>query len=283
MEIAKFRDVVLQYKVVFFDAYGVLKKHDGMIDGVKEMFDFLKENNIEFYILTNDASRSAKLLAENYHKAGIEVIQAENLVSSAMMSMEFLKENVHPGSTVAYLGRTTSEFFIKGADLVPARIENVNPGDYPNIGAIVLFDDGGYDFHPAINKTLNVIRGTDVPVVVANPDLIYPVSGGEVAVAVGSLANMFEAVANRKFFRFGKPDVGVFEYAFTKVNQNRKISKRDILMVGDTLTTDIIGGNNFGVDTVLTLSGSTIPNQAEYMIKETGIKPTYICSSVVDE
>ena len=57
-------------------------------------------------------------------------------------------------------------------------------------------------------------RGTDVPVVVANPDLIYPVSDGEAAIAIGSIANMFEAVANRKFFRFGKPDVGVFEYAF---------------------------------------------------------------------
>ena len=30
-------------------------------------------------------------------------------------------------------------------------------------------------------------------------------------------------------------------------------------MVGDTLHTDIIGGNKFGLDTVLVLSGNTLP------------------------
>ncbi len=282
MEIQKFKEVVKQYKVVFFDAYGVLKKHDGMIEGVKEMLDFLKEEGIEFYIITNDASRSPELLAKAYHDAGVEIIEAQNMVSSAMMSMQFLKKTIHPGASVAYLGRTTSEFFIKNADLVPLRIENVMERDYPNLEAIILFDDGGYEFHPGINKTLNVIRGTDVPVVVANPDLIYPVNDGEVAVAIGSVANMFEAVANRKFFRFGKPDVRVFQYAFEKVNEKHKVSKREILMVGDTLDTDIIGGNNFGIDTALVLSGSTIPLQADKLIAEKNIKPTYICLSVVD-
>ena len=281
MEIVKFKELVQQYKVVFFDAYGVLKKHDGMISGVKEMLDFLKESGIEFYIITNDASRSPELLAKVYHEAGVNIVKAENLVSSAMMSMDFMQKNIHPGSTIAYLGRTTSEFFIKGADLVPVRIEEVKPEEYSNLGGIVLFDDGGYDFHPAINKTLNVIRGTDVPVVVANPDLIYPVSGGETALAIGSIANMFEAVADRKFFRFGKPDVSVFELAFKMVNKHHKISKREVLMVGDTLATDIIGGNNFGIDTALVLSGSTVPKQAEQMIKDTGIRPTHICNSVV--
>lgn len=282
MDISSFREVAVQYKVVFFDAYGVLKKHSGMIEGVKEMLQFLKQEDIEFYIITNDASRSPELLAESYHEAGIELIQAESLVSSAMMSVDFLKENIHPGSTVAYLGRETSEYYIRLADLIPVRIEDVKSSDYAKLGAVMLFDDGGYEFHPCVNKALNVIRGTDVPVVVANPDLIYPVSDGEIAIAIGSIANMFEAVVNRKFFRFGKPDVSVFKYAFEKVNKQHKISKRDILMVGDTLETDIIGGDEFGIDTVLVLSGSTIPNQAERMIEEKGITPTHICNSVVD-
>lgn len=282
MEISKFREIAKLYKVVFFDAYGVLRKHHGMIDGVKEMLDFLKGEGIDFYIITNDASRSPELLAKVYHDAGIDIIKAESMISSAMMSQEFLKENIHPGSTVAYLGRKTSEFFIREADLVPLRIENVQVKDYEKLGGIVLFDDGGYDFHPGINKTLNVIRGTDVPVVVANPDLIYPVSEGESAIAIGSIANMFEVVANRKFFRFGKPDVGVFKYAFETINRHKKISKREILMVGDTLDTDIIGGNNFGIDTALVLSGSTIAKQAERLIMEKEIEPTYVCKSVID-
>ncbi len=282
MDIRKFKEVALKYKVVFFDSYGVLKKHDGTIDGVKEMLSFLLQNNIEFYIITNDASRSPQLLAEAYHNDGIDFIKAENMVSSAMMAEAFLKENIKPGSTVAYLGRPTSEYFIKNADLVPVKIETLNNDDFQKLGAIMLFDDSGYDFKTGINKTLNAIRGTDIPVIVANPDKIYPASDSESAVAIGSIANMLEAVANRKFFKFGKPYEGIFHYGFNVANKNHKVSKREILMVGDTLDTDIIGANKFGIDTALVLSGSTIPHQAEYLIQDTGITPTYICNSVLD-
>ena len=282
MEIKRFKELVKQYKVVFFDAYGVLRKHHGMIKGVEEMLSFLVEEGIDFYIITNDASRSPRLLAKVYQDYGIDLVKEENMISSAMMSVEFLKENVYPGSIIAYLGRETSEHFIRSADLIPIRMEDVVEKDYPELGGIMLFDDGGYEFHPGINKTLNVIRGTDVPVIVANPDKIYPVSDGEFAIAIGSIANMMEAVSNRKFFYFGKPDVSIFEYAYEIANTKRKVSKREVLMVGDTLDTDIIGGNQFGIDTALVLSGSTIEKQAESLIKQMGIVPTHICKSVVE-
>jgi ribonucleotide monophosphatase NagD (HAD superfamily) len=54
-------------------------------------------------------------------------------------------------------------------------------------------------------------------------------------------------------------------------------------MVGDTLYTDIIGGNKFGLDTVLVLSGNTLPDMALVRISSSGIIPTYICESAVTE
>ena len=54
-------------------------------------------------------------------------------------------------------------------------------------------------------------------------------------------------------------------------------------MVGDTLQTDILGGNKFGLDTVLVLSGNTLPKDAENRITSTGIVPTYICDTAVVE
>lgn len=282
MHITIFKELAKQYKVIFFDAYGVLKNHSGIISGAKEMLAYLKQMNIDFYIITNDASGSPAMLAKYYNDRGIDLIDSENMVSSGSMSMQFLKLNVDPGLNVAYLGRTTSEFYIKEAGLVPMRIERLEASDYLRLGAIVLFDDAGYDFQPTINKTLNVIRGTDIPVVVANPDLIYPVNESESALALGSIAAMLEAVANRKFIRFGKPDIGVFNMAFEMVNKKRMVSKHEVLMVGDTLETDIRGGNNFGVDTVLVLSGSTLKNHAEKMMDDKQVKPTHICISVAE-
>ncbi len=54
-------------------------------------------------------------------------------------------------------------------------------------------------------------------------------------------------------------------------------------MVGDTLHTDILGGNKFGLDTVLVLSGNTLSQDAETRIRATGIMPTYVCETAVVE
>jgi ribonucleotide monophosphatase NagD (HAD superfamily) len=52
-------------------------------------------------------------------------------------------------------------------------------------------------------------------------------------------------------------------------------------MVGDTLLTDILGGNKFGVKTTLVLSGNTSATDAELEINSSGIIPDYICPSIV--
>ena len=71
MKIKEFRSIVSKYEVVFFDAFGVIKTHHGLIEGMDKTFPFLKENNIDFYVLTNDASRSPGELAAVYKKMGV--------------------------------------------------------------------------------------------------------------------------------------------------------------------------------------------------------------------
>ena len=51
-------------------------------------------------------------------------------------------------------------------------------------------------------------------------------------------------------------------------------------MVGDTLETDIRGGNKFGIDTVLTLSGNTARENYQLLIDASGVIPDYVCESI---
>ena len=90
---------------------------------------------------------------------------------------------------------------------------------------------------------------------------------------------MIEDVLDQEFIKFGKPDLRIFEYAYKHCKKS--VPKDKILMVGDTLITDIEGGNNFGIDTALVLTGNTIPENAIDRIKITGIKPNHICASAV--
>ena len=52
-------------------------------------------------------------------------------------------------------------------------------------------------------------------------------------------------------------------------------------MVGDTLETDILGGNRFGVGTMLALSGNSRAEHIEREIMATGIIPDYICEDIL--
>lgn len=281
MEISPFKSIALNYKTIFFDAFGVLKNHKGLIPGIIQTFRFLKEESIDYFIITNDASRGPKELAQVYQDQGLKEITQSKIISSGMLAREYLRLKVKHG-TVAYLGTGQSAHYLETLGLKTVSIANMDPEKSHEISALVFMDDEGFDWCHDINKVVNLLRQQNIPVIVSNTDLSYPVSSQQVAVAIGSLANMVESIVGKQFIRFGKPDAQMFIFAHEHaVEKGGVTDKEKILMVGDTLTTDILGGNKFGLDTVLVLSGNTLPHQAEMRINTTGIIPTYVCESAV--
>ncbi len=277
----KFSTVVEQYKVVFFDAFGVLKSYNGLIPGIIETFEYLKATDREYYIVTNDASRSPMQLAQAYHRLGLHAVDQERIISSGMIAKEYLDLKVNDG-IVAYLGTEDSAHYIERSGLQALPVGAINDNNIDQVNAVVLLDDEGFDWFNDINRTVNILRQRTIPAIVANTDNIYPVSGSNnVSIAIGGIAKMIESIVGKKFIRFGKPDSQMFMFAYDQIRARRSISKKEILMVGDTLHTDIIGGNKFGIDTVLVLSGNTRPGDAATRISSTGIVPTYVCQEAV--
>lgn len=274
-----FSSLVERYRVIFFDAYGVLKNARGVMQGVPELLSWLIRQGKDVYVITNDASRSPAQMAAAYtHPEYGVLIPASRNISSGLLAKDFLRAKVRAGK-VAYLGKPSSAFYIESAGLTPVHINTCRSNE--DVAAIALLDDEGFDWFRDINLTLNLMRRVNAPVIVANPDLAYPVNDDEVGLAVGSLAAMLERIVGKSFIRFGKPDTMMFSHAFACAHDNLPdIKKSDILMVGDTLETDIIGANTFGLDTALVLSGNTRPDQAKMMIDAKGITPTYLCESV---
>ena len=274
-----FAAIVPKYRVIFFDAYGVLKNSNGVLDGVPDLLAWLIQQGKDLYVITNDASRSPTEMAKAYtHPDHGTLIPPSRTISSGLLAKDFLRSKIKQGR-VAYLGKPTSAFYIESAGLTPVPIASCRERE--DVDAIALLDDEGFDWFNDLNLTLNLVRRLNVPVVVANSDLSYPVDDTKVALAVGSLASMMERIVNKTFIRFGKPDTMMFSHAFACADANNpSLRKADVLMVGDTLQTDILGANTFGIDTALVLSGNTLAERAEMMIQSTGIIPSYVCTSV---
>ena len=87
MRTKSFRSVVKNYRAVFFDAFGVLKNHKGLIPDIANTFIYLDKKGIPYYVLTNDSSRSPEELAKWYIKHGLSFITTDKILSSGMLAM----------------------------------------------------------------------------------------------------------------------------------------------------------------------------------------------------
>lgn len=274
-----FRELADNYQVIFFDAYGVLKNFGGVIDGVLDVLVDLKREGKELYVVTNDASRSPKKMSLTYvHPEHGEIFAEDRIISSGMLARDFLRAKVR-GKKVGYLGKPDSAYYIQSAGLTAIPIEEC---DYDtDLGAIALLDDEGFNWQSDINRAINLLRRKTIPVVVANADTVYPVHHNDVAIAVGGIADLMESALKRSFTRFGKPDAYMFSYSFSRASAiTPGVRRKDVLMVGDTLETDIRGGNKFGIDTVLVLTGNTARSNYPFFIDVSGVIPDYVCESI---
>lgn len=85
------------------------------------------------------------------------------------------------------------------------------------------------------------------------------------------VAKYFEDIVVSEDVNVSKPDSKIFEYA---LNNLKHTDKSKVLMVGDSLTSDIQGGINFGIDTCW-FNPNKIVNTSE-------LKPTYEISNLMD-
>ena len=280
MEGTTFSSIAKNFKAVWLDSYGVVKNYKGLLNGVQDTVDFLRSEGIAIRILTNDASRSQEQQYESLQRIGLHGIEVDEIITSGMLAKQYLAHKVVDGK-IAYLGTENSAAYILQSGLPSIPVREVNLDDIDDIAGFVFLDDEGFDWNFDINKTVNLINRKNIPVIVANSDRLYPVSKNDVAVATGGIAKLVENILNRKFIHLGKPDSQMFMYAFADLNKTGSFDKNDILMVGDTLHTDILGGNKFGVKTMLVLTGNTRQELVDILIRSTGIIPDYIGESIV--
>lgn len=85
------------------------------------------------------------------------------------------------------------------------------------------------------------------------------------------IGTYFEDIVISEEVQVSKPDPKIFELA---LNNIKYTNKRKVLMVGDSLSSDIQGGINFGIDTCWFNSNKTV--------NKTDIKPTYEISDLME-
>src|SRR5256885_9236728 len=111
-----------------------------------------------------------------------------------------------------------------------------------------------------------------------NPDNWCPVSSDQTRPGAGATAAFLEASTGRRAYFLGKPNGYMFQRARRKLNELAMIAPEEVVMIGDTMETDIRGAFEAGMHSFLVLTGST---QLE-AIGDYVYQPTRVLHSVAD-
>ena len=254
-------ELIERYSALLFDAYGVLSYTVGALPGAVELIDRLNGMGKPYYVLTNDSSALPKNRAARYRKVGLNV-EPERIITSGSLLTGYFAAQGLCGARCVVLGTEDSAEYVRlaGGDVVSAA---------DGFDVAVVGDQSGFPFVPGVDAVLSalfrMIDAGDAPrLVLPNPDLVYPNDVG-FGMASGSVALIIEAALRQRyprrggleFERLGKPNGAIFAEAL------RLTGTRDMVMLGDTLETDIRGANAFGIDSALVAGGVTLADGLE--------------------
>lgn len=132
-----------------------------VISGIDSTFTFLRQRDIDFYILTNDASRAPLELASAYLEAGLAEVTEEKIISSSMLACEYLRNKIRSGP-VAFVGTDASSHYVETAGLAAISIQDLELDDAAEIQALVFLDDEGFHWEKTLNHSVNLLRGPGI-------------------------------------------------------------------------------------------------------------------------
>lgn len=239
-----------QIKCFLFDMDGTINLGNELIPGMEGFFDKLKAAGREYYLLTNNSSRSHEHYVQKMNGLGVPVTRKNILISSDALTNWMSKNKPEARlfvlgtpqllKTIEEAGFTLTNSLEEGADYVVVGFDQTLTYERLAI-ACRLIDKG-------------------VPYVATHPDVRCPIEGGEFIPDTGAMLELIKTATGKEpQLIFGKP----YQYMVDVVLDKTGYKKEEIAMVGDRLATDIAFGLNNDILSVMVLTGEATMEDVE--------------------
>ncbi len=241
-------DIRDRYTIFIVDLWGVIHDGTALYEGVIEALCTLRDEGKRIFFLSN-SPRRAEQVKQQLEALGLPRDLYEDIHTSGEDAYLTLKERTSPWSQSlgfkAY-GLTASFHRALVEDLKLTRVGDLAEADF-------ILNTGPEHLHVEdYEDLLEEAAHFKLPMVCVNPDVSI-VSGGRVILCAGALAERYEALGGKVYY-LGKPYAQIYETLFTRM---KGVDPAHILVIGDSLTTDIKGANLMGLDSALVLTGLT--------------------------
>ena len=275
----RMEDLLDRYDAFCFDGYGTLYNRGSFVyEGALDWFRALRREGKSVRLITNAASDVDEVLARDADKRGFD-FSTEETVSSGSLLCDLVKELRSLGKAIRevyYIGRETGKHVLEDCGITAVALD-AEPAE--PIVAISSAKDTPESYAQAVK----ILKRPSAMLLVLNSDAWAPKIPGDDGVTVresvsGALSerlrrdSMCEANggAGCETFYLGKPFPAIWE----KVKRSLPEGSR-VLMVGDTLGTDVLGAKVAGFDSALVVGRNVPADELEADEKVLGIRPDY--------
>ena len=232
------------------DMDGVLYRGSDLIPGADAFIRQLRKRRIPFRFLTNNSQRTRRDVVAKLSRMGIDA-EEDDVFTCAMATARFLAKQ-KPGGTAYVIGE---------GGLLTALHQNGFAVVDHDPDYVVVGEGRTFNLEMVEAAVRMLTRGAKL--IATNLDPSCPTQNG-IRPGCGAMVAMLESATGLKAFGIGKPNPIMMRAACDELD----LAPDQCVMIGDTMETDILGGTQLGMHTVLVLTGSGLkatPRIAELM------------------
>lgn len=253
--------------VFFLDAFGVLNIGETAIPGVPDRVAGLQRAGKRVLVVSNAAGYPHDSLMQKYRRLGYDFAPEDVITSRKTLLQGLTQEPARHWGLMATQSLGQTEF-----EAMNATYLQEDPAVYDAVDAILMVGSAAWTEERQTLLEQSLLRSPR-PVLVGNPDIVAPRENG-FSTEPGHFAHRLADRTGVSPQFFGKPFGNIFELAFAQAGG---ADRSRTVMVGDSLHTDILGGQVAGVKTALIAGYGFFAGQdVETPIRQSGIQPDYI-------
>ena len=278
----RMEDLLDRYDAFCFDGYGTLYNRGSFVyEGALDWYTMLRAAGKQMRLITNAASDVDSVLAADAGKRGFAFSEAETISSGSLLKdlcAELRSRSVNRRDIreVYYIGRETGKHVLEdcGIKAVAPAAEPVEP---------IVAISSAKDTPETYEQAVKILKRPGAMLLVLNSDAWAPKIPGDDGVTVrepvsGALSERLRrdsmcetnGGAGCETFYLGKPFPTIWE----KVKRSLPEGSR-VLMVGDTLGTDVLGAKVAGFDSALVVGRNVPADELEADEVVLGVRPDW--------